>query len=35
LVVNEKIVDDGFLLTVLWDEFYKNKYSKKKYVKDF
>ena len=29
LVVKEQIIDDGFLLIVLWDELYKNKYLKK------
>ena len=29
LVLKEQIVDDGFLLSVLWDELYKNKYLKK------
>ncbi len=35
LVVKEKIVDDGFILTVFWDELYKNKYSKKINIKDY
>ena len=34
LVVKEKIVDDGFILTVFWDELHKNKYSKKMNVKN-
>ena len=34
LVVKEQIVDDGFLLSVLWNELYKNKYLKKIKVKD-
>ena len=32
LVVKEQIIDDGFLISVLWDELYKNKYLKK--IKD-
>ena len=34
LVLKEQIIDDGFLLIVLWDELYKNKYLKKIEVKD-
>ena len=34
LVLKEQIIDDGFLLSVLWDELYKNKYLKKIEVKD-
>ena len=34
LVLKEQIVDDGFLLSVLWDELYKNKYLKKIEVND-
>ena len=34
LVLKEQIIDDGFLLIVLWDELYKNKYLKKIEVND-
>ncbi len=34
LVLKEQIIDDGFLLSVLWNELYKNKYLKKIEVKD-
>lgn len=34
LVLNEQIIDDGFLLSVLWDELNKKKYLKKIEVKD-
>ena len=34
LVLNERIIDDGFLLSVLWDELNKKKYLKKIEVKD-
>ncbi len=34
LVLKEQIVDDGFILSVLWDELYKNKYLKKIELKD-
>ena len=34
LVLKEQIIDDGFLLSVLWDELYKNKYLKKIEVND-
>ena len=34
LVLKEQIIDDGFLLIVLWDELYKKKYLKKIEVKD-
>ena len=34
LVLKEQIIDDGFLLIVLWDELYKNKYLKKIELKD-
>ena len=35
LVVKEQIVDDGFLISVLWDELHKNKYLKKTKDKDY
>ena len=35
LVLKEKIIDDGFLLSVLWDELYKKKYLKKIKVKNY
>ena len=35
LVQKEQIVDDGFVLSVFWDELYKNKYLKKIEVKDY
>ena len=35
LVVKEQIVDDGFLISVLWDELHKNKYLKKIKDKDY
>ena len=34
LVLKEQIIDDGFLLSVLWNELYKNKYLKKIEVKN-
>ena len=34
LVLKEKIVDDGFLISVLWNELYKNKYLKIIKIKD-
>ena len=34
LVLKEQIIDNGFLLIVLWDELYKNKYLKKIEVND-
>ena len=34
LVLKEQIIDDGFLLIVLWDEIFKNKYLKKIEVND-
>ena len=34
LVLKEKVVDDGFLLSVLWNEIYKNKYLNKISVKE-
>ena len=34
LVLKEQIIDDGFLLSVLWDELYKTKYLKKIEVND-